>query len=159
MHKAHNQFKKNQIVVGVDGSPAAINALKWATALTERMGSTLKIVTTWDGTFVAIGLAAFGGVDPDTDSIESRQLVANEIQIKTLIGVFGNEPLPDWITTAIVQGKPAEALIEASQSADLLVLGTRGHGQMVELVLGSDSAECVLHARCPVTVIREDTAL
>jgi nucleotide-binding universal stress UspA family protein len=143
MHKAHNQFKKNQIVVGVDGSPAAINALKWATALT----------------FVAIGLAAFGGVDPDTDSIESRQLVANEIQIKTLIGVFGNEPLPDWITTAIVQGKPAEALIEASQSADLLVLGTRGHGQMVELVLGSVSAECVLHARCPVTVIREDTAL
>ena len=150
---------KSQIIVGVDGSLASANALKWAVNLGTQTSRPVKVVTTWDGSYISVGVAAFGGVDPDDDSIETRRGVALENQISTLKAVFGDSPAPTTITTEIVEGKAAQVLIEISKRASLLVLGTRGHGHVADLVLGSVSSACVLKAECPVTVIRENTRI
>ena len=54
----------------------------------------------------------------------------------------------------VVEGNPAQVLLDASDGADLLVVGSRGHGGFAEALLGSVSQHCVHHAHCPVVVIR-----
>ena len=58
------------------------------------------------------------------------------------------------VETAVVEGPPAQVLVDMSADADLLVVGSRGRGGFSELLLGSVSQQCVHHARCPVTVVR-----
>ena len=58
----------------------------------------------------------------------------------------------------ITQDSPAKALIDASAGADLLVLGSRGHGGFAGALLGSVSQYCVHHAHCPVLIIRGEQA-
>ncbi len=147
------------IVVGVDGSPASAKALTWAARYAEDTGHALKIMTTWDAEFVSVAIAAFGGEATDTDSIESRHALASSLQNKSIADVFGDEKLPDWVSLELMEGKATDALVRASEGAELLVVGTRGHSLLKDIVLGSVSTHCVLHAHCPVTVIREDTAI
>jgi nucleotide-binding universal stress UspA family protein len=58
------------------------------------------------------------------------------------------------VETAVIEGLPAQVLVDMSADADLLVVGSRGRGGFSELLLGSVSQQCVHHARCPVTVVR-----
>ena len=58
------------------------------------------------------------------------------------------------IRTTAAEGSPARVLLDASQGAELLVVGSRGHGGFTEALLGSVSQHCVHHATCPVVVIR-----
>jgi nucleotide-binding universal stress UspA family protein len=58
------------------------------------------------------------------------------------------------VETAVIEGPPAQVLVDMSADADLLVVGSRGRGGFSELLLGSVSQQCVHHARCPVTVVR-----
>ena len=151
--------KNGTIVVGVDGSPASAKALKWATHYAESVGHHLKIITTWDAEYVAVAIAAFGGDAPDSDSIESRHMLAASLQTKSIADVYGDDALPSWVSLELIEGKASDALVRASEGAELLVVGTRGHGHIADIVLGSVSTYCVLHAHCPVTVIRADSVL
>lgn len=65
-----------------------------------------------------------------------------------------DEPMPDRVEVLGAAGLPAPTLIDLSSDADLLVVGSRGHGGFASMALGSVSLQCVLHARCPVTVVR-----
>jgi nucleotide-binding universal stress UspA family protein len=58
------------------------------------------------------------------------------------------------VRSLVINGHPAEALIYAADGADLLVVGSRGHGSFAEALLGSVSQHCVHHARCPVLIVR-----
>jgi nucleotide-binding universal stress UspA family protein len=62
------------------------------------------------------------------------------------------------IRRILVEGDPRDALTKASEEAELLVVGSRGHNTVVEVILGSVSSYCVHHAACPVVVIREPKA-
>jgi nucleotide-binding universal stress UspA family protein len=62
------------------------------------------------------------------------------------------EPHPEIHVTAVL-GSAADALIRESAGADLLVVGSRGHGGLSSMLLGSTSMQCALHAPCPVTVV------
>ncbi len=68
--------------------------------------------------------------------------------------VFGVEetPSPD---TRVCEGPAAKALLDASSDAQMLIVGSRGHGGFAGLLLGSVSSACAEHARCPVLVVHE----
>ncbi len=58
----------------------------------------------------------------------------------------------------VVEGSPAQVLLDDSADAELLVVGGRGHGSFVDALLGSVGQHCVHHAKCPVAVIRDSVA-
>jgi nucleotide-binding universal stress UspA family protein len=60
------------------------------------------------------------------------------------------------IVTRVVQGHPAQVLLDAARGADLLVVGSRGHGTLAGMLLGSVSQHCVQHSPCPVVVVPAD---
>lgn len=58
------------------------------------------------------------------------------------------------VTSRVAPGRPGQVLVEASRHAQLLVVGSHGHGDLVGRLLGSVSEHCVYHAGCPVVVVR-----
>jgi nucleotide-binding universal stress UspA family protein len=59
-------------------------------------------------------------------------------------------------TSQVIEGSPGLALVDASRDADLLVVGSRGHGEFMDILLGSVGIHCATHAHCPVLVYRSD---
>jgi nucleotide-binding universal stress UspA family protein len=68
--------------------------------------------------------------------------------------VFPDGP-PDWFTSSAWNGSAARDLVAASKDAAMLVVGTRGHGGLTGLLLGSVSSACATHAHCPVLIVRD----
>ena len=58
------------------------------------------------------------------------------------------------VTSLVIPGRPGHVLVEASQHAQLLVVGSHGHGDLIGKLIDSASAHCVYHAGCPVVVVR-----
>jgi nucleotide-binding universal stress UspA family protein len=131
------------IVVGVDGSDESVKATKWAADQARATGGTLELLIVWARP-MSYGLPlVVGGYNPEHE--------AQAVVEKTASGI----DLPaDRLRTHVVNAAPALALVERSKSADLLVVGSRGHGGFAELLLGSVSDHCVHHASCTVVVVR-----
>jgi len=68
-------------------------------------------------------------------------------------GLLGGEPRPSWLHAHAVEGHPASVLLKCAQSAELLVVGSRGRGGLADLLLGSVSTACIHHATCPTVVV------
>ncbi|MEU2632072.1 universal stress protein [Kitasatospora sp. NPDC007106] len=133
-----------RIVAGVDGSPAAEEALRWAVRQAALVGGTVDAVIAWDyPTSYGWPSPILEGVDLEGDA---RRCLAEAVGKVT--GGDGQ------VRQLVVQGHPAAALLEASEGADLLVVGNRGHGGFAEALLGSVGQHCVHHGRCPVVVVR-----
>lgn len=133
-----------RVVVGVDGSESSIEALRWAQQFAPGMGAVIETVTAWHYP-VNTGMApAPVGWDPATDA---AQLLA--IALSTAFG----QQRPPGLRTTVCEGHPARILLEASFDAQLLVVGSRGHGGFAGLLLGSVSGHCAEHASCPVLVV------
>jgi nucleotide-binding universal stress UspA family protein len=131
------------IVVGVDGSDESVKATAWAAEQARATGGTLELLIVWARP-MSYGLPlVVGGYNPEHE--------AQAVVEKTASGI----DLPaDRLRTHVVNAAPALALVERSKSADLLVVGSRGHGGFAELLLGSVSDHCVHHASCTVVVVR-----
>jgi nucleotide-binding universal stress UspA family protein len=142
-----------RIVVGVDGSEPSRAALRWARLLASATGSTILAVAVWQAT-TAFGLmgAWLGALPPDWDP----QAITRDDLDRTLAEVFGNDR-PDRLESLVQEGNTAQVLLELSESAQMLVVGSRGHGGFADLLLGSVSAACTEHASCPVLVIHGTT--
>lgn len=137
---------KGRIVVGVDGSPSSLTALEWAAAQAERTGTPLVVVTTWEWPASYGWSAVPEGYDPAS---ESEHLLDE-------IVTSARKAHPDvHIESAVIEGHPAPILIKASRGAELLVVGSRGHGEFAGMLLGSVSEHCVTNAHCPVLVFRD----
>jgi nucleotide-binding universal stress UspA family protein len=135
-----------RIVVGVDGSPSSIAALKWARRLALALGTEIEAVTTWEYP-ATYGLATVpDNWQPDLDASQQAALA--------LTDAFGTTEL-DGVSVLVVEGHAAQALVQASVGAEMLVVGSRGHGGFVGLLIGSVSAYCAEHASCPVVVFHE----
>ncbi|WP_327412393.1 universal stress protein [Streptomyces sp. NBC_01233] len=139
----------SRVVVGVDGSPASYEALRWAVRHARLIGATVDAVAAYD----LPGAAGWSApaVDADFDEGLARQDLDDEIR-KVILQV-GDVPLEQHL----VRGGAADALIEASAGAELLVVGSRGRGGFASLLLGSVSQQCATHAPCPVVIVRRDT--
>lgn len=148
-----------KILAVVDGSSASVNALKWALNFANNGEHALKIVTTYDQSFLAFGLSALGGLSESQFSIESHKLLAEERQLATIVGAINNLPLPEGVITETIEGNGVHPIVELSNNADLLVVGNLGHGAIRDMFTGSYSEELVNKVHCPVVVIREDTKI
>jgi nucleotide-binding universal stress UspA family protein len=144
---------QDRIVVGVDGSEPSKHALQWAAFIAQATDSTIDAVAAWEfisgwGRVGAGWTAMPDDWDPSGDA--ERALVA------TVDEVFG-EHRPAGLTLSAREGNPAKVLLEASEGARMLVVGSRGHGGFSGLLLGSVSAACAEHAICPVLVLHGAT--
>lgn len=139
------------VVVGVDGSPASLDAVSYAMAYAAQTDSDLTVVHGWD-----VGL-----ID-GTLALNAQMEVweAFEDQRETMVGEVAagwSEKYPDvTVHSRVVRGPAAAALLSASTDAQLLVVGSRGHGGFAGLLLGSVSRKVLHAARCPVAVVHTD---
>ncbi|MGY1633497.1 universal stress protein [Geodermatophilus sp. SYSU D01186] len=140
---------RSRIVVGVDGSPSSRQALRWAARQAELTGAELHAVTAWRLP------TTYGWIPPIADhdwAGEARAVQAHAIA-ETLDGTQAERVRRD-----VVEGHPARALVRCAAGADLLVVGSRGHGGFSGMVLGSVAQHVVTQAPCPVLVVRETAA-
>jgi nucleotide-binding universal stress UspA family protein len=137
------------IVVGVDGSPGSRKALTWAAAEAADHGAELVVLNVWEHTL----LPPAGSVSVSEHYVpEPSQRTTDEL-VRVIREELGDEP-PVNVQARVKQGRPAKVLIDESETADLLVVGPRGHGGFKGLVLGSVSQHVAAYAKCPVTVVR-----
>ncbi len=133
------------IVVGIDGSEPSKEALRWAATQAGLTGARLRVVLSWELPSAAYLTPLPAGLDLDKDA---HQVLDQEVD-----EVLGTDPAIS-VERVVVEGHPAPVLLEMSKDADLLVVGSRGHGQFAGMLLGSVSEHCVSHAACPVVVVR-----
>jgi nucleotide-binding universal stress UspA family protein len=132
------------IVVGVDGSAASVEALRQAQRLAVPLRAEVEATACWEYPRMRDGYLIMG--------IEGFAERAGMILDEAIAAAFGPEK-PANVTRRLVEGPARATLIEASRTADLLVVGRRGRGGFGGLLLGSVSSACVAHARCPVLVV------
>jgi nucleotide-binding universal stress UspA family protein len=135
------------IVVGIDGSPASTNALEFAIEEAQLRKAELHILYAYP----VIERPVSGSTGKDYyDQVEAD---AKEF----IQRIMNSAPSTEGITAQWlgVPGNPAEVLIEASSDATILVVGSRGVGGFMGLLMGSVSEQCVHHSHCPVLVVRE----
>lgn len=140
------------IVVGIDQSEGAKEALRLALEEAELRHAKLRVVHAWQ--YGYIGVSGFEGTYPPVGGdLKAIRDAAEAALNATLL-----ETIPESNTVEIerrvVEGRAAAVLVEESQGADLLVVGSRGHGGFAELLLGSVSHQCANHASCPVLIVR-----
>ena len=135
-----------RIIVGVDGSASSEAALRWAVQQARLTGRPLDAVMAWDFP-LAYGIAP-GSYEDDFHGD------AVEVLDKCLQNVVGPEDA-GRVTPLVLRGNPARVLLDASDGADLLVVGCRGHGGFAGMLLGSVSQHVVTHANCPVVVLHD----
>jgi nucleotide-binding universal stress UspA family protein len=136
-----------RIVVGVDGSSSSMTALRWAIHQARLTGCVVEAVTAWR-------LPSSYGLAPPAEKAMDFEGDAHKILADALNEVSG-EASGVVICPSVMEGHAADALVRAARGADLLVVGSRGHGGFAGALLGSVSQHCVHHAPCPVLVIRE----
>jgi nucleotide-binding universal stress UspA family protein len=132
------------LVVGVDGSDHSKAALTWAVQQAEISGTRLLAITAWQVPPVVYS----GAVLEDLELRNRAEAVLNQA-IQQTVGDQSEIAL----NTLVEQGYPALVLVEEARHADLLVVGSRGHGEFAGMLLGSVSEYCVTHASCPVVVV------
>ncbi len=136
-----------RIVVGIDGSPAAANALEFAIEEAQLRHAELHV--TYAYTVMAMPVTGSTG----HDYYEQVETSAKEFLEQAKSDAPSTEGLTvEWLG---VPGNPAEVLIEASKDATILVVGSRGVGGFLGLLMGAVSTQCVHHSHCPVLVVRE----
>ncbi len=143
---AQRQPDTGRIVVGIDGSPCSLEALAWAVRQAELTGDRLEVVETW------LWPTSFGWAAPIPDHYDPETEVRRQVE-SVVEGVRAEHPGVD-VDVKVVEGHPAPVLVEESKGGDLLVVGSRGHGEFVGMLIGSVSEYCVAHADCPVVVHR-----
>ncbi|GAA0529203.1 universal stress protein [Saccharopolyspora subtropica] len=137
----------HKIVVGVDGSESSRNALRWALQQAALTGAVVHAVCAWE--FPAFYSWEGGPLPPDDFEESARRSLddaVDEVERET------GPPAP--IERHLTHGHAAQALLDAAADADLLVVGSRGHGSFYGALLGSVSQRCAVHAQCPVVIVR-----
>ena len=136
------------VVVGVDGSAESVAALRWAARYAAASGARVQALLAWHYP------GAVGGppMEKAPEAIHEQTDAQMHETLDAAIAKAGQEAAGVEKHTAY--GHPAQALIEASREADLLVVGQQGHGAFTGMLVGSVSIHCVTGAFCPVVVVR-----
>jgi nucleotide-binding universal stress UspA family protein len=129
------------VVVGIDGSDDSMVALRWAESYARDTGAALSLVTVWEWPISYGYLALPPEYSPDTDANATVEKALAEVSLP-----------PEQVETLVVEGSAGRELVRLAGDADLLVVGSHGHGAIGSVLLGSVSSYCVHHAAVPVVV-------
>lgn len=138
---------RGRVVVGADGSPHAASALRWALRQAALTGAAVEAVACWQRPVVSAGFGVYVDIDVETPLREALDRAVAEALADT------PQAAAVPLLSRVVEGHPAWVLVESAAGADLLVVGSRGHGAMSGLLLGSVGLHCATHARCPVLIV------
>lgn len=138
-----NASSRFLIVVGVDGSEQSLDALQWGVDEARLRHGKVRAITAWHYPPLPSTVEDSG----INDSFHSAERVQNDA-LKTV----ADEGLE--IEGVLVRGSATTALLDAATNADLLIVGSRGHGGFAGLRLGSVSSQLAHHAPCPVLILR-----
>ena len=141
-----------RIVVGVDDSEQAAAALRWALAEGALRGATVEVVHSWSPPLSALPFGATLVIPVDEAAIDSAARASVDELVDAALAEMDHRP-PEVLRT-ILPGGPASTLVEVSEDADMLVVGSHGRSGLSRLMLGSVAMACVNHAACPVVIIR-----
>ncbi|UFU08188.1 universal stress protein [Ruania halotolerans] len=136
---------RGRIVVGIDGSPISHQALRWGARLAGDLSLDLEAVAVW-----SFPPVAYGGYYVDLDWQPEEEAAR---MLDTAVAAVFPAGRPSWCQLSTREGRAAEQLVEASDNAEMLIVGRRGYGGFTALLLGSVSSACVSHAHCPVLVV------
>jgi nucleotide-binding universal stress UspA family protein len=132
-----------RIVVGVDGSEGGQRALHWAVQEAARRGGTVQAVTAF----------TFDGIDGSSLRYrQSQHEQAEQMLGAQVVAALAADPRVA-VTTRVVFGTARDVLLDTAHGADLLVLGSHGHGRLAHAVLGSVAEACIRGGVCPVVVV------
>jgi nucleotide-binding universal stress UspA family protein len=149
-HSSRATPEAPRIVVGVDGSACSKAALKWAITQARLVGATVEAVGAWQDPAMYGGGMGWAALPYDGESLA---VTTQKVLDQSIDEVRAQFEAPVEISTRVMQGHPAQMLPEAAVGAQLLVVGSRGHGAFAGLLLGSVSQHCVQHMSGPVAVI------
>jgi nucleotide-binding universal stress UspA family protein len=142
------------ITVGIDGSAHSTRALEWAIKEAAVRHAPVTVLTVhtvpmsgWTGNPITL--------PQDAEDQEKAQQAAEEMTLKATSQLGAAKP--SSVTVRAISGFPAQELIEASRTADLMVVGSRGAGGFTRLMIGSVSSQVVHHAHCPVVVVPSES--
>jgi nucleotide-binding universal stress UspA family protein len=139
-----------RVVVGVDGSEQSKQALRWAARFAASVDARLDAVAAWQ---YPTGFG-WGAVPLEWSPGQDMEKVLTE----TVDEVFGSDR-PAGMRLAVREGYAARVLLDESEGALMLVVGSRGRGGFTGLLLGSVSASVAEHAKCPVLVVHGDQTI
>jgi len=141
------------IIAGIDGSAHSSLVLEWAIKEAALRNAHVTVITVdnvpanpWTGNPTILA--------GETAELERIQKIAEELTHQVASQL--DEWQPASVSVRAVAGFPAKELIDASQDADLVVVGSRGAGGFARLMLGSTSSQVMQHAHCPVVVIHSE---
>lgn len=144
-----------RIVVGIDESDCSRQALAWALDEAGIRQATLEIIYAYGATSGWVGLGEVVGAGmPENVSDQDVATAARAVLDEEVDRATGGSARVDLVLRTVPL-HAGEALVAASEGADLLVVGTHGHGDLRTALLGSVSSHCIHHAHCPVVVVRQ----
>jgi len=143
---AEPSWDTGRIVAGFDGAESSLHALSWAARQAVLTEATLEVVMTWEWP------SSYGWAVPIPDDFDP-EADTRKVLDTAIAGALSEHPGLK-AEARLINGHPAPILVEASKGADLLVVGSRGHGEFVGMLIGSVSEYCVTNAHCPVLVHR-----
>lgn len=141
-----------RIVVGVDGSVSSVGALRRGARIATALGLPVEAVAAWQYPNTYGGYAG----EVWAPSVESISDGARAMLDGAATAVFGESARPSWYHESVLEAGTARTLLDESEGAEMLIVGSRGHGGFAGLLLGSVSEACAEHATCPVLVVHDD---
>ena len=136
------------IVVGVDGSGHSRKALERAAVEAAAHGAPLTVLVIHQAVRDVYGSASHYG---DDAALTEKAKEAAQAETDQVLAAAGSQPTS--VTVTAVHGLPVDELVKASEGADMIVLGRRGMGGFVRLLMGSVSSQVAQHAQCPVLIV------
>ena len=141
-------MEKGLIVVGVDGSEPSKAALRWALDEARLRGCAIRVVYAW-----LAHPALVPGAPMTSSDWEALRRSADDFLREFVAGEIGEHEGVE-VDGVAAHSSAADALVKHARGAQLLVVGSRGHGGFAGLLLGSVGQQCVHHAPCPVVIVR-----
>ena len=143
-----------RVLIAYDGSDGAAQAVAWCQAVDWPAGSLIRVVGVMEPAMLQVLPWAMGTAPPH---LEGDVVATIEVGLANVVSRLSG---PDRVVDSVLlRDRPASGLVDHAREfgADLVILGSRGHGPIVSLVLGSVSAEVADHAPCPVLIARRST--